>query len=129
MTSSKSKAERLKQSQLLRAKALAGIDTTDPDVPVPPGAVLADPKELAHNNTYGRLPRFYVDQVIVCRSCGTEEVWSAERQKWWYEVAKGNINTQAVLCRACRARERQRKDTARRMHLEGLEKKHRRRKE
>src|SRR5262245_19871961 len=123
MTSNKSKTERLKQSQLLRAKALAGIDTTDPDVPIPPGAVLADSKELSHNNTYGRLPRFYVDKVIVCRNCGMEETWPADRQKWWYEVAKGNINTTAVLCHACRKEEEQRKAEARRVHLEGLEKK------
>jgi len=123
MTSSQSKSERLKQSQLARAKALAGIDITDPTATPPPGAVLADQKELSHNNTYGRLPRFYVDKVVVCRHCGTEEVWPAERQKWWYEVAKGNINTDAVLCRACREIEKHRKAEARRIHVEGLKKK------
>ncbi|MCM2264572.1 MAG: zinc-ribbon domain-containing protein [Desulfuromonadales bacterium] len=123
MTSTQSKFTRLKQGQLLRAKALAGIDTTDPSVTPPPGAALADQKELAHNNTYGRLPSFYVDKVVVCRQCGKEEVWPAERQKWWYEVAKGNINTTAVLCRACREKEKQKKNAARRVHFEGLKKK------
>ena len=113
----------MKQSKLSRAKTLAGIDTTDPFATPPHGAVLADQKELSHNNTYGRLPRFYVDKVVVCRYCGTEEVWPAERQKWWYEVAKGNINTDAVLCRACRENEKHRKDEARRIHMEGLKKK------
>jgi MinD superfamily P-loop ATPase len=102
MTRQKAKTERLKQSRLVRAKTLAGIDTTDPDIEPPSDAVLADQQELTHNNTYGRLPRFYVDKVVVCRRCRTEEVWPAARQKWWYEVAKGNINTDAVLCRACR---------------------------
>ena len=106
MTSGKSKNERLIQSQLLRAKEYVGIDTTDPNVIPPPGSVLADEKELEHNNTYGRLPRFYIDKVVVCRQCGAEEVWPAERQKWWYEVAKGNINTDAVLCRKCRDKEK-----------------------
>ncbi len=123
MTSSKSKSERLKQSQLDRAKALTGINTTDPDTTLPPGAVLADQKELLHNNTYGRLPRFYIDRVVVCRQCGAEEVWPAERQKWWYEVAKGNINSGAVLCRACRENEKRRKEEARRIHMEGLKQK------
>ncbi|TLM64567.1 MAG: hypothetical protein FDZ69_11565 [Deltaproteobacteria bacterium] len=123
MTSTQSKTARLKQGRILRAKTLAGIDATDPSVTPPPGAVLADHKELAHNNTYGRLPRFYLDKVVVCRQCGTEEVWPAERQKWWYEVAKGHINTTAVLCRACREKEKQKKDAARRVHLEGLKKK------
>ena len=123
MTSNKSKSDRVSRSQLARAKALVRIDTTDPDTPLPPGAVWADQLELSHNNTYGNLPRFYVDKVVVCRDCRTEEVWPAERQKWWYEVAKGNINTAAVLCRACREAEKYRKADARRVHLEGLKKK------
>jgi hypothetical protein len=123
MASHKSKLDRLIASRRTRAKSLAGIDTTDPNTVPPPGAVLADQKELSHNNTYGRLPRFYVDQVVVCRQCSTEEVWPAERQKWWYEVAKGNINTRAVLCRPCREKEKQRKAEARRVHLEGIKKK------
>jgi Probable zinc-ribbon domain len=124
MTSKETKRGRLQESQLKRAKALAGIDTCDPNTEPPPGAVIADQGALAHNNTYGRLPRFYLDKVVVCRQCSTEEVWPAERQKWWYELAKGNINTDAVLCRSCRERERTRKKEARRVHLNGLAKKH-----
>jgi len=61
MTGNKTKSRRLQESQFKRAKALTGRDTCDPNIDPPPGAVLADPQELAHNNTYGRLPRFYVD--------------------------------------------------------------------
>jgi hypothetical protein len=113
MTSTDTKQQRLKDSQLARARAMAGIDTTDPNVEVPAAAVLADPVCLSHNNSYGRLPRFYIDLVIQCRNCGTQELWSAERQKWWYEVRKGNINTRAVLCRDCRTAQKQRKAEAR----------------
>src|SRR6185295_13597984 len=95
----------------------------DKDVSPPPGAIVADPLLLSHNNTYSRLPRFYVDKVVQCRQCGKEEVWPAERQKWWYEVAKANINTQAVLCRACRHAEKERKAAARRVHMEGVARK------
>lgn len=105
MTSKASKHKRLKESQILRAEAYSGINTADPNIDPPPGSVLADKSELAHNNTYGPLPCFYVDKVVVCRDCGTTEVWPAHRQKWWYEVAKGNINTTAVLCRRCRGKE------------------------
>jgi hypothetical protein len=113
MTSTDTKQQRLKDSQLARARAMAGIDTTDPNVEVPAAAVLADPVCLSHNNSYGRLPRFYIDLVIQCRNCGTQELWPAERQKWWYEVRKGNINTRAVLCRDCRTAQKQRKAEAR----------------
>ncbi len=108
MSRKKNKMERLNQSRLLaRVKAQSGMDTTDPDIRPPSGAVLANKDELSHNNTYGGLPRFYIDKVVVCRNCGTEEIWAAGRQKWWYEVAKGNINTRAVLCRSCREAKRQ----------------------
>jgi hypothetical protein len=112
MTHNKVKQQRLTASRLLRAKVLGTVDSCDEQVVPPPGAVTADPTQLVHNNTYGRLPRFYLDRVVVCRQCATEEVWPAERQKWWYEVAKGSINAQAVLCRACRSAEKERKDQA-----------------
>jgi hypothetical protein len=123
MSSKNSKKKRQRQSRLLRAREYEGIDTTDPSIKPPPGAVLAEENALLHNNTYGRLPRFYVDKIIVCRECGREEIWPAERQKWWYEVAKGNIHSMAVLCRSCREVNKKRKDEARRIHMEGLRQK------
>lgn len=121
MSSEIRKGKRLEASRLERAKALAGIDTCR-DQP-PAGAVMADPAQLVHNNTYGFLPKFYVDRVVVCRNCAKEEVWPAEQQKWWYEEVKANINSDAVLCRACRDAEKNRKREARRVQLEGLAKK------
>jgi hypothetical protein len=128
MTSRTSKRQKLEESRLARAKALANIDPRDPNGLPPPDAVMADVSELSHNNTCGPLPRFYVDKAVVCRQCGKEEVWPAERQKWWYEVAKGNINTDAVLCHACRAEEKERKSEARQAHLEGMRRKNERKK-
>lgn len=125
MTSQDTKQQRLAAARLLRARAVAGIDPCHPAADPPRGAVLADPAALAHNNTGSRLPRFYVDRIVVCRDCGTEEVWPAERQKWWYEEAKGGIDTRAVRCRACRERENERRAAARRTHLEGLARKRR----
>lgn len=112
MANKSSKQKRLDESRLKRAKALSEIDTRDEYIPPPAGAVMADLKELSHNNTYSRLPRFYVDKVFKCRGCGKEEVWPAEQQKWWYEVIKGNINSSAVRCRACRDKEKARKKNA-----------------
>ncbi len=68
----------------------------------PPGAVAADQSKLKHINTYGDLPEFYVDFPFTCRDCGKVEVWSASRQKWYYEEAKGHIWAVAVRCRECR---------------------------
>lgn len=74
---------------------------------LPTGAVLADHNELKHINTYGQLPLCYVDKPFVCRDCQKKEVWSAEQQKWWYEVAKGHIDSTAVRCRECRNKQKQ----------------------
>jgi hypothetical protein len=64
-----------------------------------------------------------MDKVVACRQCGKEEVWTAGRQKWWYEVAKGSIHSQAVLCRSCRRTKREKSAEARRIHLEGVARK------
>src|SRR5687767_8275409 len=117
MSSTRRKADRGRESRLKRARGNVAIDPRSENALPPPGAVMANAAELIHNNTYGRLPRFYVDRVITCRQCGTEEVWTGEDQKWWYEVAKGHMDSTAVRCRACRRKEKARKAEARRVHL------------
>ena len=78
------------------------VDTTVlPDV-LPNGAVLADLGQLSHVNTYGELPKYYLDIAFTCKDCGVEEIWKAESQKWWYEEAKGHTDSTAVRCRPCR---------------------------
>jgi len=84
---------------------------------------MADHTELKNNNTYGPLPLFYIDKLVICRDCNKQEVWKADRQKWWYEVAKGDINTQAVYCRNCRDKKKAIKEQARKVHLVGIAKK------
>ena len=103
-----------------RAAAAAGLDTFKPLRRLPCGAVAADSSKLAHNNTYGALPVFYVDRVFNCRVCGIEEVWTAKRQKWWYEEAHGSIYSTAVRCRSCRRVEQARVAQARSASAEGL---------
>lgn len=56
---------------------------------------------------------YYSDLVFRCADCGIEGVWTAARQKWWYEVAGGDLRSSARRCAQCRARERERKAAAR----------------
>ena len=65
----------------------------------------------------------YTDQPFECSDCGKAEIWTAVQQKWWYEVAKGDVFTIASRCRACRRKERERRAEARRLHLEGIARK------
>jgi Probable zinc-ribbon domain len=61
----------------------------------------ADTSQQAPNNSYSP-PLFYEDTPFTCVDCGKEEIWTATQQKWWYEVAKGEIYSRAVRCRECR---------------------------
>jgi hypothetical protein len=69
------------------------------------GRIPADLSKQAPNNSYGaRL--YYEDTPFTCIDCGKEEVWTAEQQQWWYEVARGPIYSQANRCRECRRKRR-----------------------
>lgn len=91
------------------------------------GQVLVNASNLLPTNSYGTpdfvLRGFYVDMPFSCKTCGKAQVWTATQQKWWYEAAKGDVWTIAVLCRPCRLRERDRKVAARKVHLDGLARK------
>jgi hypothetical protein len=89
--------------------------------------VLVNPANLRPHNSYDTpdfvLRGWYVDRAFTCKSCGARELWRAEQQKWWYEVAHGDVWTVAVLCKPCRRREQARRAAARAVHLEGLARK------
>lgn len=78
---------------------------------------------LAPHNSYGApafvMRGYYVDTPFCCVDCGKKEIWTGSQQKWWYEVAKGFVYSIAIRCRACRRKERARREEARRVHLEG----------
>ena len=127
MKSAKQKRQEITAKREKYAKKKAdNVATTKIATPLtrrPINSVLANVEALAHNNTYGPLPLLYVDKAFVCRDCGKQEVWTATQQKWWYEVAKGHIDSFAVRCRACRHKERQRKAKERLVYLQGIAKK------
>lgn len=86
--------------------------------------VLVNPANLAPDNSYG-IPDYvargyYVARPFTCQQCGVAQVWTETQQKWWYEVAKGNIWSLAILCRPCRKREQARSAAAREAHLAGV---------
>lgn len=91
------------------------------------GTVTVNPTALRLDNSYGAplfvTRGFYVDQPFSCRDCGKKEVWTAAQQKWWYEIAKGEVCSSAIRCRTCRRRKREHKAAARRAHLEGIARK------
>lgn len=94
---------------------------------MPTDSAPCNAQNLVPYNSYGT-PDFvqrgyYLDLPFQCANCSKQEIWSATRQKWWYEVAKGSVESRAKLCNACRSAERARRDEARRVHLAGLQEK------
>jgi hypothetical protein len=68
---------------------------------IPHDAIGADLTKHAPHNSYS--PKFwYRDERFQCKDCRRVEVWTAEAQRWWFEVAQGPIQSQATRCRSCR---------------------------
>jgi hypothetical protein len=122
MTSAKQKREEITAKRGKRAKKRA-LKSRVVVVQRLVNTVPVNPAALAPSNSYSPLPLVYIDKPFTCKDCGKAEVWTATQQQWWYEVAKGNIDSTAIRCRPCRRKEQQRKADARRVHLAGVTKK------
>lgn len=130
MKSGKQRRTEIKEKRAERKLLRAASKQTQGEKEFPAGAIVVSEKLLAPNGSYD-VPDFvrrgyYEDQPFQCVGCGKAEVWTATQQRWWYEVAKGDVFTRAIRCRACRRIERKRKGEAHRIHLEGLSQKERR---
>lgn len=93
------------------------------------GRVVVNTANLRPTGSYGT-PEFvargyYVDFPFRCKDCQKQEVWSPAQQRWWYEIAKGDVWTVAVRCRPCRRRERARRTAARVVAEAGMARKRR----
>ena len=73
-------------------------------------AVRADVSKQVPINTYGPPKTHYYDVRFTCIDCSKDQVWTAEDQKWFYEVAKGSLHATATRCRDCRKLLRAKKD-------------------
>jgi hypothetical protein len=127
MTSGKQRRNQIKRKRGLRAVKEASDESIANRSHIT-AEIVVNSAALKPNNSYG-CPDFvergyYVDKPFVCESCGADQIWTATQQKWWYEVAKGDVYTTAKkLCRPCRRKERERRAKARQVHLEGLARK------
>lgn len=124
MKSGKQRKAEIKAHRVQREAARPKLRGGQREKELPTGTAPCKPENLAPFNSYDE-PEFvrrgyYMDVLFRCESCAKEEVWTATRQKWWYEVAKGSVESRAKLCNPCRRAERERKAEARRVHLEGV---------
>lgn len=87
--------------------------------------IKVDPSKVFSRSVLPDIPDFYYDRKFKCVDCGVADVWTAKRQQWYYEEAKGEIEGQPIRCHDCRKKEKERKAEVRRLQLEGLENKKR----
>lgn len=71
-------------------------------IELPPGAIWADCSQQVPWGSYSSPPIYYEDIDFECVDCGAADTWTAEQQKWYYEVVKGQLYARAVRCRPCR---------------------------
>ncbi len=82
--------------------------------------IAADRSRINSRCAVPEIPDYYRDTSFTCKDCGAQEVWTAKQQQRWYEEQGGEIEAIAVRCHACRRKEKLRRATARKVHLEGL---------
>ncbi|MCK4999297.1 MAG: zinc-ribbon domain containing protein [Anaerohalosphaera sp.] len=99
MKSNKQKRKELKESRIRKqakreAAKLASLfpHRTEHKVAVNPNALSAESQR-----SWG-IPEYYKDQYNKCVDCGKEIMFSAERQKDWYEVKKRIIYEHPIRC-------------------------------
>lgn len=118
MKSGKQRRAEIKKSRLERIAKRDG--KVDPfEGPIPDWAIPVNPAEVVYRTAIITLPLFYVDKEFICKDCGESEIWTARQQKWWYEIAKGNFESTAVRCRACRNKIKAEKEEQRK-HMEDM---------
>jgi hypothetical protein len=121
MSSSKQKRQKLK---LTRAERKAELERIDLLVGLKKGTIIAvDRSKVFSRSVLPKIPDYYRDTLFTCKDCGDQELWTAKQQQRWYEEQRGEIETIAIRCRACRRKEKLRRDTARKIHLEGIARK------
>jgi hypothetical protein len=103
------------RERAMKGSSAAAAAAKKPGVPLP-----VDRSKIVSRSALPRIPDFYRDKWFKCKDCGQEEVWTAKQQKWWHEEQGGEIETTAIRCRACRRKERERREHVRKAHLEGI---------
>lgn len=120
MKSGKQRKSEIKKARLERMKK-RDTKVNPFKGPIPEWAVPVNPAEIVYHSMYMDIPLFYVDKEFMCKLCGEYEIWPVKRQKWWYEIAKGALETTAVLCRSCRDKKKAERNEQNR-HMEAVAK-------
>ena len=69
-------------------------------IEIPQNALAANPDAQNHQGGYSA--KFYYQDIhYTCAGCGRPGVWTAQQQKKYFEVQKGNIYNEPKWCYKC----------------------------
>lgn len=123
MKSGKQRRTEIKQARRKRIEKLNRGKILDQfSGPIPDWAIAVDRAAIVRHSYYIDIPLYYLDREFQCKDCGSDEVWTAKQQKWWYEIAKGDFEASAIRCRPCRKKRNQAK-AEQKAHMEAMAKK------
>lgn len=129
MSSSKQKREKIKVARDEKKPGHASKKAKDKDdleefelmVGLKKGTIIAvDRSKVFSRSVLPKIPDYYKDSFFTCKDCGGQELWTARQQQRWYEEQGGEIEAVAIRCLECRRKDKLRRDTARKIHLEGI---------
>ena len=96
-----------------RIKNLKKEGRTVKGVEIPKGALPANPDNQDHGHGYA-VKFSYTDISYTCAGCGKKGIWTAEQQKKYFEIQKGNIYNVPRWCYKCHSRRMQERDARKR---------------
>ena len=121
---SKSSRRNRKKHKSSRAEKRAKQERREVSAGIEAGTIIrVDRSKVLSRSVLPKIPDYYRDRWFTCIDCGKSDLWTAKQQKRWYEEQGGKIESIAIRCRACRQKERARREIARKVHLEGLARK------
>lgn len=107
------KQKRLEQERAALIAELIRRGWLDRRAEIPAGALLVNPSKLMSFGMNDYHTPWYEDIPFTCKDCGTQQVWPAESQQWYYETLGRPLGAGPHRCRECRQKERERVRLAR----------------
>jgi hypothetical protein len=77
-------------------------------VEIPKNALAANPEAQNHSGYSAKF--YYRDMHYTCAGCGRPGVWTAQQQKKYFEVQKGNIYNEPKWCHKCHSKRMKNKE-------------------
>ena len=78
-------------------------------IEIPEHSLATNPDAQEHHGGYSA-KFYYQDTHYTCAGCGKPEVWTAQQQKRYFEVQKGNTYNESKWCYRCHSKRMKEKD-------------------